>query len=91
MRIGLDDFTEQNYIGDWVVDSSVRVDLDTIKKELGIISSVPEEFSFHVYDAMVQAELWGVKKEDIEHITSTSFRVGRLERELEESRKRLRK
>jgi|MudIll2142460700_1097286.scaffolds.fasta_scaffold00002_102 hypothetical protein len=89
MRIGLDDFREEDYIGDWVLDDTIKIDTEMILSELLVMKYVPEEFNFHIYDAMLRAEQLGLEKDVIEVTIGKFFDVLRLERELDEINKRI--
>jgi|MudIll2142460700_1097286.scaffolds.fasta_scaffold03130_13 hypothetical protein len=91
MRIGLDDFVEQNYIGDWVLDDNVHVDRDTMLDELKLIAELPEEFSINLYDAMLKANLYGIETDTIERLIRKSFHLAKLEKEYSDICKRCEK
>jgi hypothetical protein len=88
MRISIDDFVENNYIGDWVLDKDIYLSKDELLEELIIISENPEEFSFYIYDAIQEASYRGLEEELIETKLKRSFLVEKLNYDLNKILKR---
>jgi len=89
MRISTDDFSESNYIGDWVNNKDIYLSPEDLIGELLVISENPEEFDFHFYDAMKEANLRGIDEEIIENLTHRYFVTEKVYCFLAEIKKKL--
>ena len=88
MRISIEDFEVKNFVGDWVLDSGIILDKETILEELLIISRNPEEFDFHLYDAMSEANLRGVDETLIENTLFRYFVVEKVYKQFGDFKKK---
>lgn len=77
-------FAYDDYIGNWILDSSVIINKEDLLEEIFTILDVREEFDFADFDIMEASLDKGIEESELEKIFGKTFRMAKLLKESDE-------